>query len=79
MLEKMKELMDECDELMELSMCQMGIIEAMTSLDDESFKTIQKFLKMYDKSKKLSLELAMMVESQDKKLDQIIKLLEKQK
>lgn len=76
MLEQVKELMNECDEIMEVCMSQMGSMEVIEYLDEDTFKMVQKSMTLYKKSKELSIAMAARMDEQDKKLDKILKLLE---
>lgn len=76
MLEQVKELMNECDEIMEVCMAQMGSMDIIESIDEDSFKMLQKSMSLYKKSKELSIAMAARMDEQDKKLDKILKLLE---
>ena len=79
MREEMEGLMKECDELMELSIGQCADMDAIECLDEVSLNAMQKTIKLYKKSKELSIKMAEMMDEQDKKLDKIIKLLEAKK
>ncbi len=46
-------------------------------MDAEEFELMQRCLKMYKSAKELAIKQAEIIENQDKKLDKILKLLEK--
>ena len=48
-------------------------------MDEKNLNAMQKSIKLYKKSKELSIKMAEMMDEQDKKLDKIIKLLEAKK
>ena len=79
MREEMEGLMKECDELMELSIGQLSSLDSIEYLDETSLNVMQQTIKLYKKSKELSIKMAEMMDDQDKKLDKIIKLLEAKK
>ena len=79
MREEMEGLMKECDELMELSIGQLSSLDSIEYLDETSLNVMQQTIKLYKKSKELSIKMAEMMDEQDKKLDKIIKLLEAKK
>ena len=79
MRKDVEELMKECDELMELSISQLSDIDAIECLDETSLNVMKRTIKLYKKSKELSIKMAEMMDEQDKKLDEIIKLLEAKK
>ena len=79
MRKEVEELMKECDELMELSIGQLSILDTIEYLDETSLGLMQRIIKLYKKSKELSIKMAEMMDEQDKKLDKIIKLLEAKK
>lgn len=76
MRKEMEELMKECDELMALSIDQMADMDTIEYLDETSLNVMQRTIKLYKKSKELSIKMAEMMDEQDKKLDKIIKMLE---
>lgn len=79
MRKEVEELMKECDELMELSIGQLSSLDTIEYLDETSLDLMQRIIKLYKKSKELSIKTAEMMDEQDKKLDKIIKLLEAKK
>ena len=79
MRKEVEELMKECDELMDLTMGQLADMDAIECLDETSLDAMKKTIKIYKKSKELSIKMAEMIDEQDKKLDKIIKLLEAKK
>lgn len=79
MQKEVEELMKECDGLMELCIGQFFDMDAIECLDEKSLNAMQKSIKLYKKSKELSIKMAEMMDEQDKKLDKIIKLLEAKK
>ena len=79
MRKEVEELMKECDELMDLTMGQLADMDAIECLDETSLDAMKKTIKIYKKSKELSIKMAEMIDEQDKKLDTIIKLLEAKK
>lgn len=76
MRKEVEELMKECDELMALSIDQMADMDTIEYLDETSLNVMQRTIKLYKKSKELSIKMAEMMDEQDKKLDKIIKMLE---
>ena len=74
-------MMDQVDELMNDAIKVSGLgLDDLASLDEEQFQLIQRYFKLWDTCKKLSLEQAKTmdkIDEMDKKLDKIIKLLEK--
>lgn len=79
MRKEVEELMKECDELMEMCTAQLSSLDTIEYLDETSLNVMQKTIKLYKKSKELSIKMAEMMDEQDKKLDKIIKLLEAKK
>ena len=79
MRKEVEELMKECDELMELSIGQLSSLDSIEYLDETSLNVMQQTIKLYKKSKELSIKMAEIMDEQDKKLDKIIKLLEAKK
>ena len=79
MQKEVEELMKECDELMELYVGQFSNLDTIQYMDEKSLNAMQKSIKLYKKSKELSIKMAEMMDEQDKKLDKIIKLLEAKK
>ena len=79
MRKEMEELMNECDEVMDLCIGQIGNMETIIGLDDASLNMMKKTISLYKKSKELSIKMAEMMDEQDKKLDKIIRLLEAKK
>ena len=77
MLETTKKLYDEMDELMELCMKKSDVSNMFLHMDAEEFELMQRCLKMYKSAKELAIKQAEIIENQDKKLDKILKLLEK--
>ena len=75
-LEEMKELIEECDDLMNLSIKQMSNLDSFGSLEEDTLNVSLRSVKLYKKTKDLSLKMAEMMDEQDKKLDKILKLLE---
>ena len=76
MMNEMKELMKECDELMGLCIGQLSSLDTIEYMGETSLNVMQKAIKLYKKSKELSIKMAEKIDEQDKKLDKIIKLLE---
>ena len=79
MRKEMEELMNECDEVMDLCIGQIGNMETIIGLDDASLNMMKKSIALYKKSKEISIKMAEMMDEQDKKLDKIIRLLEEKK
>ena len=79
MRKEVEELMKECDELMELSIGQLSSLDTIEYMDEDSLDVMKRTIKLYKKSKELSIKMAEMMDEQDKKLDKIIKLLEAKK
>ena len=79
MREEIEGLMKECDELMAIGIGQLSSLDSIEYLDETSLNLMQKTIKLYKKSKELSIKMAEMMDEQDKKLDKIIKLLEAKK
>jgi hypothetical protein len=77
MYEKMKDLMDDCEKLMESSMAQVGFISAVGGMGDDELKAVRDFANIYKKSKNLLVEMAKMMDEQNEKLDEILALLKK--
>ena len=71
--------MNECDEIMDICMKQLGCMDSIMCLDDTSLAAMQKSISLYKKTKELSIKMAEMMDEQDKKLDKIIRLLETKK
>ena len=79
MRKEVEELIKECDELMELGIGQLSSLDTIEDMDEDSLNVMQRTIKLYKKSKELSIKMAEMIDEQDKKLDRIIKLLEAKK
>ena len=79
MRKEVEELMNECDEIMDICMKQLGGMDSIMCLDDTSLAAMQKSISLYKKTKELSIKMAEMMDEQDKKLDKIIRLLETKK
>lgn len=79
MRKEIEELMETCDDLMELCFDQFMDLDAIMCLDDKSIKAIQTTIKLYNKSKELSIKMAERIDEQNDKLDKIIELLEEKK
>ena len=79
MRKEVEELMNECDEMMDICMSQLGGMDEIMGLDETSLAMVQKSISLYKKLKELSIKMAGMMDEQDKKLDKIIKLLETKK
>ena len=79
MRKEVEELIKECDELMELGIGQLSSLDTIEYMDEDSLNVMQRSIKLYKKSKELSIKMAEMMDEQDKKLDKIIKLLEAKK
>ena len=79
MRKEVEELMKECDELMDVMMGQLSNMDTIEYLDEDSLDAMKKTIKIYKKSKELSIKMAEMIDEQDKKLDKIIKMLEAKK
>ena len=74
---KTQRLIEEMDELMKESMAMIDVIEVLESTDDKTLSMVKAYMKLYKESKELMLCQAEMIDEQDKKLDKIIRLLEK--
>lgn len=77
MLEQTKKLIEEMDELLKEAMGMLNVMDVLEDTDDKTLSVFKAYLKLYRDSKELMLLQAEMIEEQDKKLDKIIKLLEK--
>ena len=79
MRKEIEELMETCDDLMELCFDQFMDLDSIMCLDDKSIKAMQTTIKLYNKSKELSIKMAERIDEQNDKLDKIIELLEEKK
>ena len=80
MLETTKTIIKEMDEVMNAYMKQMLSFEDLMDLDDEASRLLKRAWSLMDMSKKLMLEQAEAldkIDDIDKKMDKVIKLLEK--
>lgn len=80
MLETTKTIIKEMDEVMDAYMKEMLSFEDLMDLDDETAKLLKRAWNLMDMSKKLMLEQAEAldkIDDIDKKMDKVIKLLEK--
>ena len=77
MRETTERLFREMDELMDLCTAQFGASD-IANMDDETFKALRLSMRIIETSKQLTMECVDMMETQDKKLDKILQLLEKQ-
>ena len=77
MLETTKRVIEEMDELIGMAMSEMDVMEQIKNMNPDSLKAYQLSIKLIDSSKDLMVKQAEMIEEQDKKLDKILKLLEK--
>lgn len=76
LVEKTNEMFEEIDAMFENLMKSVGGFESIKDMDDESLLAFKKMLKLMDKSKEYSLEMAAKldkIDSIDKKLDQLLK------
>lgn len=76
LVEKANEMFEEIDTMFENLMKSVGGFESIKDMDDESLLAFKKMLKLMDKSKEYSLEMAAKldkIDSIDKKLDQLLK------
>ena len=74
---EMEELLNECDELMEIYTKQLINMNAIKSMDGDILEAVQKFISLYEKSRDISIKMAGIIDEQNYKLDRIIELLEK--
>ena len=79
MRKEVEELMKECDELMELGISQLSSLDTIEYMDETSLNVMQRSIKLYKKSKELSIKMADRIDEQNDKLDKIIELLEEKK
>lgn len=77
MLETTKKLLNEVEEFMKLGMSTLDVTEMLEGMDETTFKMYKLMLNMIDTSKELAVKQAELMEEQDKKLDKILKLVEK--
>ena len=78
MLETTKKFVEECDELMEFTFTKIDLKnDFIKNVNEEDFKLFKKTMSLYEASKELVIMQAEMIEEQNKKLDKILKLLEK--
>ena len=77
MKETAEKLFRGIDELMELTMVQVGVLSVL-EMDDTSIKAMKLSMELMKTSKELTMECVEMMEEQDKKLNRILYLLEKQ-
>ena len=77
MKEKTTEILGLCDEIMTICCKEMFSTNCMKDATVEEFKAWQLILKLVDKSKDLAIAQAEMMDEQNKKLDELLKLVKK--
>lgn len=76
LVEKANEMFEEIDAMFENLMKSVGGFESIKDMNDENLLAFKKMLKLMDKSKEYSLEMAAKldkIDNIDKKLDQLLK------
>lgn len=74
---KTLKLIEEMDSLMKEAMGMINVMDVLESTDEKTLGMFKAYMKLYNDSKELMLCQAEMIDNQDKKLDKIIRLLEK--
>lgn len=73
MLKTTKKLIEQVDEIKKATFAQFGV-EDVLDLDDETFKMVKVSMAMYDTAMELAVKQAEIIESLDKKTNELLEI-----